>query len=170
MGAGMVLLLADRGGAFLMRPLAAAASAGVSGSTAGYTALIDAPMIVKAVVVSIACTFGLLSTLSRAQAARAGGGALRLMLMNAGAVYTLALSTVFYVGGPLPVAAVLGLGIGLMGTKGLEILEDQVAGHIGRIFGRRFVTRDEMDEVIGIERNRVQGVISEQVVKDKGDD
>lgn len=168
MGAGLVRVLDRRGVVVVNRDTALAAGfTGMAGSTSGWIIEgLDTSIIVKAVIVAIACTFGFLAWADKAMATRRGG-LTRLILMNAGAVYTMALITAWLVPGPLPVAAGLGLGVGLLGTKALQVGEDAATKALNRIFGDPVVTRAELDERIGDVANRVQGAISEQALKGK---
>lgn len=169
MGAGLVHVLGMRGVAVVNRETALAAGfTGMAGSTSGWIIEgLDASVIVKAVIVAIACTFGLLAWADKAVAMRRERSVTRLILMNAGAVYTMALITAWLVPGPLPVAAGLGLGVGLLGTKALQLGEDAATKALNRIFGDPVVTRAELDERLGDVANRVQGAISEQALKGK---
>lgn len=170
MGAGLVHVLGMRGVAVVNRETALAAGfTGMAGSTSGWIIEgLDASVIVKAVIVAIACTFGLLAWADKAMTTRRGG-VTRLILMNAGAVYTMALIAAWSVPGPLPVAAGLGLGIGLLGTKALQMGADFTTKTLNRVFGDPVVTRAELDERLGDVANRVQGAISEQALKAKPD-
>jgi hypothetical protein len=63
----------------------------------------------------------------------------------------------------LPTAALIGLGIGLAGTKALELIESGVL----RAMGKQPVTRAEVEDIVGNLRNDTQAVVSEINVKSR---
>lgn len=126
-------------------------------------------VIGMAVVTGLSCTFGMLSSLSRVLDARTPGAA-RQMLMNGGAVWIAAFSLGVLTQASLAGAALLGLGVGLAGTKVLEVIEAGAVGVANRVSGTKPVTLEQLAEKLGEVRQDTQKAVSEQVVKGKTDD
>jgi hypothetical protein len=121
-----------------------------------------------ALATAMSCAFGMLSSLSRVQAAR-GHSAIKALAMNAGAVWLTAFVAAVKLHADLPGAVLIGLGVGLAGTTALEAVERGTLALIARVAGAPVVTHKQLDERLGDERNRTQAALSEGrvVVRDK---
>lgn len=122
-----------------------------------------------AVVTGVSCVFGMLSSASRILEAKTPGAA-RQLLMNAGAVWIAAFSLGLFTAASLAGAALIGLGVGLAGTKVLEVIEAGAIALALRITGQKPVTHGELDQAVGEVRQRAQAAISEQALKLKEGD
>jgi hypothetical protein len=145
-----------------VKPSFAAAGTGLSGSVG---AMLVAPggsltVIGVALVTGVSCLFGMLSSASRIQIAP-GLSATRVVLMNGGAVWIAAFSLAAFTEAKMASAALIGLGVGLAGTKALEVIEAGAVALAQRVSGKQPVTREEMQQMIGDVRNDTQAVVSD---------
>jgi hypothetical protein len=113
-----------------------------------------------ALVTGVSCLFGMLSSASRIQIAP-GLSATRVVLMNGGAVWIAAFSLAAFTEAKMASAALIGLGVGLAGTKALEVIEAGAVALAQRVSGKQPVTREEMQQMIGDVRNDTQAVVSD---------
>lgn len=120
---------------------------------------------VVAGVTLIACTFGMLSSLSRVrQSARER--AWYSLAMNAGAVWTAALVLAFRSEAALSGCALIGLGVGLAGTTVLEVIERGAVAIAQRLAGVDMpVSTDELHEKIGDVRQETAKALAERAVE-----
>lgn len=133
---------------------------GVSGGIASWF-IIDSHLTIAgvALVTAVSCVFGMLSSLSRVKAAQETG--LRYLFMNAGAVWLASFVLASSGEADIPRAVMIGLGVGLAGTKILEIFERGIIGTAERMFGAKPVMQHELDKRLGDERDQVQSALAE---------
>ena len=119
------------------------------------------PIIVIVGVVLVAALFGMVSSLSRLTDRETPKG-LRKLVMNAGAVWIMALGIVLQINASLPLCALLGLGIGLAGSAALEIVERGTLALATKIFDTAgLATKEELDEKLGDVRQKTQIAVAE---------
>lgn len=119
-----------------------------------------------AIVTGLSCLFGMLSSLSRVKAADSGMAA-RQLLLNAGAVWIVSFGLTVQINASVAMAALVGLGVGLAGTRALELAEQGVLGLLRRMYGVNPVDRAELEQKLGDVRQDAQRALSERVVKDR---
>ncbi len=121
------------------------------------------PVIVVVGVTLVACTFGMLSSLSRVKQTALRDGGVRALALNAGAVWTAALVLSFRSEAALSGCALIGLGVGLAGTTILEVIERGAVAVAQRLGGIDTpVSKEEFHEKIGDVRQKAQVAISER--------
>jgi hypothetical protein len=113
-----------------------------------------------ALVTGISCLFGMLSSASRIPMAP-GLSATRIVLMNGGAVWIAAFSLAAFTEAKMASAALIGLGVGLAGTKALEVIEAGALALAQRVSGKQPVTKEEVAQIIGDLRNDTQAAVSD---------
>lgn len=145
---------------------AAKAGTGLFGSAGAWLLAGEGGMspLEVALITAASCAFGMLSSLSRVQAL-AGRSAVRTMAMNAGAVWLASFVLALLARAEIAGVVLIGLGVGLAGTAVLEVIEKGAVGLAQRLAGAPVVTRSELDERLGDERNRVTAAIAEQAVQ-----
>jgi hypothetical protein len=145
-----------------------AATTGLAGSVGGMMATPGGSLSVLgiALVTGISCLFGMLSSASRIQIAP-GLSATRVVLMNGGAVWIAAFSLSVFTAAGLASAALIGLGVGLAGTKALEVIEAGAVALAQRVSGKQPVTREEMQKMLGDVRNDTQAAVSDINVRQR---
>lgn len=117
-----------------------------------------------ALVTGLSCLFGMLSSLSRVKAADSGM-AVRQLLLNAGAVWIVSFGLTVQINASVATAALVGLGVGLAGTRALELAEQGTLSLLQRMYGVNPVGRAELDQKLGDVRQDTQRVVSEHIVK-----
>lgn len=122
---------------------------GIAGSLAGWflTAEGHLSTIGIATVTGVSCIFGMLSSMSRLEVIKQK--AIRQLLMNAGAVWLSAFIIAAKTDPEITTAAMIGLGVGLAGTKILEIMELGVLTLTYRLTGVQPVEKQDLEEKIG---------------------
>jgi hypothetical protein len=152
-----------------VKGLVAAAGTGLAGSAGGMAAASGLPLGAMAAVTGASCLFGMLSSASRL-AAVGPVSAVRIVLMNGGAVWIAAFALAVFTQAGLATAALIGLGVGLAGTKALEVIEGGAVALAQRISGKTLeqpVTRHEMEEMLGDLRNDTQAAVSDINVRQR---
>lgn len=157
----MLDYLLDGAGILGLRVFLSTSLAGVSGGLgASLIQGEELTMLGAALVTGLSALFGMLSSASRVTEPTARP-MVRLLLMNGGAVWIGAFSVVWTLHSSMGQAAMIGLGMGLAGTRALEVLELGTMGIVARITGRDPIERRELEQLLGEERKRMQAAISE---------
>jgi len=125
------------------------------------------PLIGVAVLTLLSCAFGMASSLARVEDAKAFKQARRQLIWNAGGVWIASLMIALMTKSDLPWSLGIGLGVGMAGTRVLEVLENGVVGLTRRVAPGA----DGLDEVrreLSDIRKQTQAAISEErVSKDR---
>jgi ribosomal protein L16/L10AE len=95
-------------------------------------------------VAGISAGFGMLSSVSRAQ--RAKGWAVRTLLMNGGAVWIAAFCAASLTTKDPALVAMIGLGVGLAGTRALEVVEIGALTVLSRVSGKTEGEKRQQDQ------------------------
>lgn len=121
-----------------------------------------------AAVTAVSSAFGMLSSASRLADMAPRRTALTLM-MNGGAVWIAAFAISITTGAQLAATALIGLGVGLAGSKVLEVVEAGAVAVAQRLSGKEPMTREDVERIVGDLRNDSAAAFAEVNVKRRRD-
>lgn len=151
------------------------AAAPVLGTLTGFLLAERAgvPTWLFVVIISMSMLFGILASMGREGERRVTP---KQAVFNGGALWVLTCAITFKMDFGIEVSAIFALAMGLLGAQALEVVERFGIGLLDWLLrrlvdpARHPVTRKELDERIGDERNRSQAAMSEQAMKGRRDD